>query len=513
MNTIKGLQTIAGSTWGISLQQGVQLYKAVLLPKLAYASTVWYKSTPEHGSKTDTTKINKILNSIQKEALRVITGAWRNTALAAMEVETNTTPIHLHLQQRNEDALHRIRGSEMYAVITQDRNVRTGKRKKTPLQLIEQQCIIRNPLTGQEREEIEPIIINLASPWWEPPDTHVASSKEGAIRLYRNAVRKAKRNAHHAIVYTDGSEIQGQVGTAAWCPGAGRGKSRYLGDNTQSTVYSAELVGIELALQIAQELEGCNRVTIFTDNQAAIQAVTNPKITSGQYITQRAIAEMNKTRKAGITPAIQWIPSHIGIQGNEEVDLMAKEAAGWNQEDGTVQKALRALAYPTFTLRSAKKRHTKQKTAKAWGDEWQSGLHGREYYPYAPTPHKRYLAAHGNLKKALSLVIIQMRTGKIGLNSYLHGIKAASVPTDRCRGCERRRETLYHVLLECPSFRESRTRYWKGRPPHSLKEILTDTEKSTTAARQLLSLGLLVQFSRVKHGILSEPSEATDTRQ
>jgi ribonuclease HI len=258
-------------------------------------------------------------------------------------------------------------------------------------------------------------------------------------------VRKAKRNAHHAIVYTDGSEIQGQVGTAAWCPGAGRGKSRYLGDNTQSTVYSAEPVGVELALQIAQELEGCNRVTIFTDNQAAIQAVTNPKITSGQYITQRAIAEMNKARKAGITPAIQWVPSHIGIQGNEEVDLMAKEAAGWNQENGTVQETLRAPAYPTFTLRWAKKRHTKQKTAKEWGHEWQSGLHGREYYPYASTPHKRYLAAHGNLKKALSSVITQMRTGKIGLNSYLHGIKAASVPTDRCRGCKRRRETLYHT--------------------------------------------------------------------
>jgi hypothetical protein len=75
----------------------VQLYKAILLPKLAYVSTVWYKSNPEYGSKTDATKINKILSLIQKEALRVVTGAWRNTALAALEIETNTTPIHLYL--------------------------------------------------------------------------------------------------------------------------------------------------------------------------------------------------------------------------------------------------------------------------------------------------------------------------------------------------------------------------------------------------------------------------------
>lgn len=48
---------------------------------------------------------------------------------------------------------------------------------------------------------------------------------------------------------------------------------------------------------------------------------------------------------------------------------MATEAAGWNQEDGTVQETLRATAYPTFALRSAKKRHAKQKTTKERGDE------------------------------------------------------------------------------------------------------------------------------------------------
>jgi ribonuclease HI len=64
---------------------------------------------------------------------------------------------------------------------------------------------------------------------------------------------------------------------------------RYLRDNTKSTIYSAELVGLELALQITQELDNCNGVTIFTDNQAAIQAVTRPSISSGQYITHKVI--------------------------------------------------------------------------------------------------------------------------------------------------------------------------------------------------------------------------------
>jgi ribonuclease HI len=175
---------------------------------------------------------------------------------------------------------------------------------------------------------------NTASPWWEPPETHAANTKEAAIKLHRARTRWMKRRATHALIYTDGSEIQDQVGAAAWCPGAGRSKARYLGENTKSTVYSAELVGLELALQITQELDNCNGATIFTDNQAAIQAVTRPIISSGQYITHRVIKEMEKSRGKGINTTIQWTPSHKGTPGNEEVDLLGKKAAGWVANTG-----------------------------------------------------------------------------------------------------------------------------------------------------------------------------------
>jgi hypothetical protein len=41
-----------------------------------------------------------------------------------------------------------------------------------------------------------------------------------------------EKRPRHALIYTDGSEIQGQVGVAAWCPGAGRAKMRYMGEHT-----------------------------------------------------------------------------------------------------------------------------------------------------------------------------------------------------------------------------------------------------------------------------------------
>lgn len=514
MVTMKGFQAISGSTWGITLQHSVQLYKAVLLPKLAYASTVWFRTNPEHGNKTNIAKITRILESVQKEALKWATGAWRTTALAALEIETNVMPIELYIRQRNANTLYRIKGSDMYQAIMRARGPRTRNRTEvTPLQAIEQQHLARNRITGQELETIEPIMVTMASPWWTPPESHVASSKGGAIRLHRSAVRRAKRNCRHALIYTDGSEIQGQVGAAAWCPDAERSRTRYMGDNTQSTVYSAELTGLELALQIGQELEWCNKMTIFTDNQAAIQAVTNPRITSGQYITHRVIAEMEQARRQGIAVTLQWIPSHTGIRGNEEVDELAKQAGGWCKGLNEVHEFRRARKYQSYSLRSAIKRAMRVDTTKEWETRWENGKHGREYYPLAMKPHRRHLASHGQRRKALSAVVVQMKTGKIGLNSYLHGIRPLDTPTDRCRGCAEQRETLHHVLLDCPSYRESRQKYWGNYPPNSLREILSDTEKTTTAARQLLTLGLLAQFSRVAKRILSEPERETDTRQ
>ena len=210
--------------------------------------------------------------------------------------------------------------------------------------------------------------------WWEPPGMHTANTKSGAIRLHKAQARRLKKKATHAAMYADGSEIQGQVGAVAWCPDAGRGKTRYPGDNTQSTVYSAELVGIELAPQIAQELEGCNGVTIFTDNQAAIQAVAHPAISSAQYITHRVISEIERARQRGIEPTIQWTPSHKGILGNEEVDLLAKQAAEWDPDTKRTCSEIRAIPYHTYILRSAKKRESKAK--KKWEERWRSHPHG-----------------------------------------------------------------------------------------------------------------------------------------
>lgn len=122
-------------------------------------------------------------------------------------------------------------------------------------------------------------------PWWKPPRVVINNTPEEDIWHHEKICAKAGAT----YVYTDGSGIGKHIGAAAIVlstPGPGdnsvlQKRTQYVGSETKSIVYIAELTDILLTLQILNVRLDFNsgKAVIFTDNQSALKTVRHPQYT------------------------------------------------------------------------------------------------------------------------------------------------------------------------------------------------------------------------------------------
>ena len=268
------------------------------------------------------------------------------------------------------------------------------------------------------------------------------------------------RPEDEGVVFTDGSlQENGQAGhgVVVW-DAQGRiirtfaCKLRNCRSSTQ-----AELAAMDKAARMVAELNESRpgqRFCVVSDSQEAIRAALSPRPS-----TQTASEAFQAFQNAPEVSRLLWVPSHVGLLGNEQADELAAAAAAADAVDaddpdfGVDRLPDDALGHRAEIRRAA---------MRAWQQEWTHDRNNSDLRSHLPTAPRR---APSHVVGCIASVrqMARLRTGYCSTNVCLHRHGVREHPhCDRCAGVNqdptaREVQTVEHLMLKCPALTSARS--------------------------------------------------------
>ncbi|GBM82985.1 hypothetical protein AVEN_223565-1 [Araneus ventricosus] len=271
-----------------------------------------------------TSRLQKKLDSIQHLFLLYVTGAYRTTPTAALQVVTGLQPLHLQIQQ--EATYARVaRASSSSNFFT----------------------VIFSPTDYESKSSG----IHIHPPNF--PLHNQISFAENHIDSGANAI------------YTDGSKTDEGTGSA-YCILENYGIiASWQGKLDRcNSVFQAEIIAIRMAIEAASSLH--TPIKIWTDSLSSLMAILNPK---SHHSMIREIQTLLLSHKH---IHLRWLKAHVGYLGNECADQLAKEAI----IKGDPFFLPKPFSYLKYEIRSA--------ALSIWQDNWDNGETGRSIHDIVP---------------------------------------------------------------------------------------------------------------------------------
>ena len=129
-------------------------------------------------------------------------------------------------------------------------------------------------------------------------------------------------------MFTDGSKKEGGVGAAVYH----NGRSHKATLPKESSIFSAELYAIEMVINVIKtDPSNENPFVIFSDSSSSLRALSNPCYE--HPLTRRILHQIEDIRcNENKIIKMCWVPSHVGIRGNEAADKAANSTANLQKE-------------------------------------------------------------------------------------------------------------------------------------------------------------------------------------
>ena len=276
-------------------------------------------------------------------------------------------------------------------------------------------------------------------------------------------------------IYTDGSKSDTGVGCAfVYGP-----TTRTFTLPSQATVFTSELVAIHKALSFIEVSDDMS-YTVFTDSLSSLFAMRD--FNTLNPVLQDILVLLTSLDRTGKSVTLCWIPSHVGILGNERADAAAKRASQG--------ESARFMPLPAKDLLPVCSSHVRLK----WQEDWEST--GSKLKAIKPRLAQWPSSMRTSRREEVQLC--RLRIGHtLGLATHCHLLCGDSRP--RCSRCGENflLSTVAHVLVACPRLSFERGRFF-GSTSLTLKELLADgSDHIPQVFHFLANINFPVIFSRL----------------
>ena len=439
----------------------LRIYKSIIRSKLDYGCEV-YGTAP-------VTRLES-LDPVHNAGLRLVTGAYRTTNAQSLYVLTNEPS--LELRRSFLQILHFFRAKKiperskviswedpiLDPVYTQKSNVYFKPESygfKTRKAVDE----LELPFIPQITE-----IRNYTIPPWEFHKINICFALAQYIKSDTTPEKfqqefLAHKHPVEIEIYTDGSKIAEKVGSGVVIKNGRSTRCFPVRMQDHSSVFGAELFAIRAAILKIKDLQNTT-CCIYSDSKSALEAIN--KFYSNHPIVQVIQEQINLCKIHNSEVMLCWIPGHVGIEGNNLADKVAKDATKLNT------KHFKKVSF------SDVKELVRTKITQKWQQKWNILVNG------AKTPLAEIILKVNQTKHCEKLTrteCLKYNRLRVGHTKFVKQFMVKQEEVPECLECGTIL-TVKHVLVECGNYYHERNTIF-GRGPLNIRELLTSNDESS----------------------------------
>lgn len=425
-NLVLKLNSIAWSHWGPRPALMRWAYTGIVRPMLSYGALVW-------AHEINTNYTSDKLESLQRTALGLCARVPKSTPTSALEIILGVSPLPLFLEQIALKSLYRLHDQ-----LPLEWSGRFHTRKRYNIShrrcWLDRITELHLPQLDLQYDTADALII---SPRYQVDLSNFTSRKTplpSQVNVFTDGSRKDDRTgAGFCIIFEGLTLFEGQY---------------RLPDS--ATVFQAEVFAIRAALQHLHKLpKEALFVKIHVDSQAVLHALN--KDTASSLLTLQVTQLLKNLPPHFYPPTFVWTKAHVGTEGNEEADRLAKL--------GSELDHITIIPPPKCFL----KQRIDQEFLTLWKQKWlhnNEAKHAKHFYrSYDPTKTKYVI----KLTRARLGLFIRIVTGHNSLQA--HTGKFIEAIFTRCRFCREVKETFVHFVSDCPNLRTLREEFFLDNLP------------------------------------------------